>query len=149
MTASIVRLAVAATALVLVSATDIGYAKPPKLGRNYSGTYLRDGSSSPDTFNMEVGDRTSPKHWEHVSVFARNQPEFQGDGDVKKMNKEFHCDNLKATGNHAPKMALVANVISGGDTLEGTYTVKRWRFSQALDKYHFEVVETGTFSVSR
>jgi hypothetical protein len=123
-----------AAALVLVPM--LLAATTPNLVGRFSGTYLFDGTMTAQSMQIEVEKQHHRRF--KVSVFAMNEPEFQGHGRVSKDGASFTA-STKATGRHAPHLLLSGTISAGGTALDGSFTSHR--------AHHPDT--TGTFTVAQ
>ena len=122
-----------ASAAVLIAVQCLA-ATPLDLRGRYAGTYLVDGTTSAQTLQIEVEKQHGRRL--HVSIFAMNEPEYMGRGHLTADNTSVKLAT-HATGRR--HLVLIASVLDGGATLDGTFTSKR--------PGHAAV--TGTFTVGR
>jgi hypothetical protein len=139
MSATLIRssLVVLASAVCLVPAQAATHPKPPVLsGATYFGTYDRSGA---ETFQVKVLKQNGRKLVK-VQIDAMNESQSRGTGMISKDFQTFH---VKARTPGKKKFTHVftldGNVVGGGTSLDGTYTLK---FPNGNSS-------TGTFSVSR
>jgi hypothetical protein len=128
---------VAVTAVgLLASAHVAAAAAPPNLVGNFYGSYQSDRPGS-GALTMQIEVESQRKRHARVSVFAVDQPEFQGSGTLLPDGVGLKM-NTRATGKKAPRLVLTAT--TDGTTISGTYSLKR----------HGDLPDdTGTFSVAR
>ena len=123
-------------ALVLLPAPRAAALPALNLLGTFSGTYLLDGRTTAETFELEV--ERQHRHRLRVSIFAVDQPEFQGRGRLTSDNTTLQL-HTHATGRGAPRLRGTAAVTDAGNSLTGTFSLKQVG--------HAEV--TGTFFASR
>jgi hypothetical protein len=127
--------AVAAVGL-LASAHGVAAAAPPNLVGNFYGSSRSDRPGS-GALSMQIEVESQRKRHSRVSVFAVDQPEFQGSGALLPDGVGLKM-NTRAMGEKAPR--LVPTATTDGTTIWGTYSLKR----------HGDLPDdTGTFSVAR
>jgi len=131
------RTAAQVAALLLAVARPLGAVPPLNLVGNFDGAYMRSGANTQGTLRIEVEKQHRRRL--RVSVFATDQPEYQGPGKLSKDNGTVTA-TTRATGRgNVPRFLITATVGGGGTTLSGGYTIKaRGRADVA-----------GTFSVAR
>jgi len=123
--------------LVVALVRPLAAVPPLSLLGTFSGSYVQSGSGTPHTLQIEIEKQHRRRL--RVSVFATDQPEYQGPGKLSKDNGTVTA-TTRATGRgNVPRFLITATVGGGGTTLSGGYTIKaRGRADVA-----------GTFSVAR
>jgi len=130
-------LVILASAVCLVPAQAATHPKPPVLtGATYSGTYDRGGAESFQLTVMKQRGRKLVK----VRIDAMNESQSRGTGIISKDFLTFHL-KTRTPGKKKYRHVFVldGNVVGGGTSLDGTYTLTFPSGSPA----------SGTFSVSR
>jgi len=122
--------------LVVALVRPLAAVPPLSLLGTFSGSYVQSGSGTPHTLQIEIEKQHRRRL--RVSVFAMNQPEYQGPGKLSKDNGTVTA-KTRATGKGAPRFLVTATVSDAGHTLAGGYTIR--------SKGRADV--TGTFSVAR
>jgi len=112
--------ALALVSTIVVGAAGAALATTPSLVGTYSGTYLLDGTTSPQSLQIEV--ETQHGRRLRVSLFAMNQPEYQGHGHISRDNATVRM-GLHATGHR--HLAIAATLLDGGNVLDGTFAGRR------------------------
>lgn len=123
-------------ALVLLPAPRAAALPALNLLGTFSGTYMLDGRTTAETFELEV--ERQHRHRLRVSIFAVDQPEFQGRGRLTGDNTALKL-HTHATGRGAPRLRATATVTDGGNSLTGAFSLKQVG----------HVAVTGTFFASR
>ncbi len=130
--------AVVVGALLVLSARPPGAVPPLDLGGStFSGTYLQTGAGTPRSVQIEFEKQHHRRL--RISVFAVDQPEFQGRGKLSKDNTTVTAATRATGRGNVPRLLFTATVGGGGNSLSGDYTVKRKGHSGT----------TGTFAVAR
>ncbi len=111
----------------------VGAATLDLTGR-FGGTYAYDGAPATQTLQLEV-ERQHGRRL-RVSVFAMNEPEYMGHGHLSRDGTTVTLAT-HATGRR--HLVMKADVLDGGASLAGTFTLKR--------PGHAAV--TGTFALAR
>ena len=113
-----------------------GAAPAPSLLGTFGGNYMLTGQTTPETFEIEV-ERQHGRRL-RVSIFATDQPEFQGRAKLMRDNVTLTL-HTRATGRGAPRLRGSGAVGSDGTTITGTFLIHRRGVED----------RTGTFSVAR
>ena len=111
-------------------------APAPSLLGTFGGTYMLTGQTTAETFEMEV-ERQHGRRL-RVSIFATDQPEFQGRAKLMRDNVTLTL-HTRATGRGAARLSGTGAVGDGGATISGTFLIHQRGVAD----------RAGTFSVVR